>query len=509
MLPEHAVPAVEWKDAVRKPEAFRGKRGPMKQTAWLVQRAALAVVLMVSFYALALGIAAALLLIPYEAYTNDVRLPIKITLVCVALAGTIIWAVLPRFDRFVPPGPQLSAVDSPQLFEVLNGVASSTGQAMPAHVYLVNDVNAFVTQRGGIMGFGSRRVMGIGLPLMQALTVQEFKAVLAHEFGHYHAGDVSIGPWIYKTRAAIGRTIHQLGDGYVQKIFIAYGNLFLRVSHAVSRRQEFIADEVAARAAGAGAMASALRKVHGAAVAFHRYWGAEVSPVLNSGYLPPLASGFAKFVQVESVSANVARSIEAEEAEGQSDPYDTHPPLGERVAALKSQPQGSNGDARPAASLLGDPQRWERRLLAASINEDWARSLKPVAWDKVIETVYVPMWRQGLSENARILSGITLTRLPFAGRFTPTGGVLGESEETALNQLHIVNMAVSLALLDAGWTVSTSPGEEIVFRREGCEVRPFAELMGVAMGKVTPDQWAVRCVELGIDGVVLGGVAKV
>ena len=156
----------------------------MKQTAWLVQRAVLAVVLMVSFYALALGIAGALLWIPYEAYANDVRLPVKLALVCLALAGTIVWAVLPRIDRFVPPGPPLSAVDSPQLFEVLNGVASSTEQSMPAHVYLVNDVNAFVTQRGGVMGFGSRRVMGIGLPLMQSVSVAEFEAIIAHEFGH-------------------------------------------------------------------------------------------------------------------------------------------------------------------------------------------------------------------------------------------------------------------------------------------------------------------------------------
>lgn len=435
------------------------------------------------------------------------RLPVKLALVCVVLAGTIIWAVLPRIDRFVPPGPQLTAVDSPHLFDVLTGVAASTGQAMPAHVYLVNDVNAFVTQRGGIMGVGSRRVMGVGLPLMQALTVQELKAVLAHEFGHYHAGDVRIGPWIYKTRAAIGRTIQQLGDGYLQKIFIAYGNLFLRVTHAVSRRQEFIADEVAARAAGAGPMASALRKVHGAAVAFHRYWGAEVSPVLNSGYLPPLASGFAKFVQAESVSANVARSIAMEEAEGESSPYDTHPPLRERVAALKALSQGTQGDIRPAVSLLGDPQRWERRLLAASINEDWARSLKPLPWDKVIETVYVPMWRQGVKENARLLAGTSVTRLPFAGRFSASGGVLGESEDMALTQLHAVNMALSLALLEAGWSVSTSPGEEIVFRRDAHEVRPFTELMGVATGKVTPEQWAARCSELRIDAVPLTSAA--
>ena len=43
--------------------------------------------------------------------------------------------------------------------------------------------------------------------------------------------------------AAIGRTIEKLSDNVLQKIFVAYGNLFLRVTHAISRRQEFIADE--------------------------------------------------------------------------------------------------------------------------------------------------------------------------------------------------------------------------------------------------------------------------
>ena len=95
-----------------------------------------------------------------------------------------------------------------------------------------------------------------------SITVQEFKAVLAHEFGHYHAGDVKLGPWIYKTRAAMGRTIAHLDGNILQKLFLWYGQLFLRITHAVSRRQEFIADEVAARAAGAGVMMSGLRKVH-------------------------------------------------------------------------------------------------------------------------------------------------------------------------------------------------------------------------------------------------------
>src|SRR2546430_16869096 len=81
---------------------------------------------------------------------------------------------------------------------------------MPTEVSLVADVNAFVTTRGGFMGFGSRRVMGLGLPLLQTLGVRELRAVLAHEFGHYHGGDTKLGPWIYKTRAAIGRTLQGL-----------------------------------------------------------------------------------------------------------------------------------------------------------------------------------------------------------------------------------------------------------------------------------------------------------
>ncbi len=43
-------------------------------------------------------------------------------------------------------------------------------------------------------------------------------------------------------------------------------------------------------------------------------------------------------------------------------------------------------------------------------------------------------------------------------------------------------MTLSPALLDAGWSGTTSPGEEIVFRCDWHEVRVFAELMQVATG---------------------------
>ena len=482
----------------------------MKQTAWLVQRAALAVLLMVSFYALALGVAGALLWIPYEAYSHDVRLPVKIALLCVAGAATIVWAILPRPDRFVAPGPRLARADAPQLFAALEDVARRTQQTMPADVYLVNDVNAFVAQRGGLMGIGSKRVMGVGLPLLQSLTVQEFRAVLAHEFGHYHAGDVKIGPWIYKTRAAIGRTIEKLSGNVLQKIFVGYGHLFLRVTHAVSRRQEFIADEVAGNAAGAAVMASALRKVHGAATAFSDYWRGEVAPVLNSGFLPPISAGFATFVQSDAVASNMAAAVKTAEAEHFFSPFDTHPPLRERVAALQVLPQGLWGDTRPAVMLLGDPQRWERRLLGASINEDWARSLTPLAWEGVVEKVYVPLWRQAVKENAKQLAGTLVSRPAFAGTLADAmaRGRFHDADQANVTRVQLTITALSLALYTNGWQPHTAPGEAIVFRRGEQKIDPAAELMAVATGKIGFDAWAARCVELGIEGLALGEVAR-
>jgi Zn-dependent protease with chaperone function len=480
----------------------------MTTKTWLVQRAALALVLMVSFYVFALAIAAFLLFIPYEAYTHDVRLPVKITLVCVVLAGTIVWSIVPRIDKFVPPGPTVTHRDAPELFAVLTDVAARTDQQMPAEVYLVNDVNAFVTERGGVMGIGSRRVMGIGMPLLQTVTVQELRAILAHEFGHYHAGDVKVGPWIYKTRAAIGRTIHQLSNSVLQKVFVWYGNLFLRITHAVSRQQEFIADAVAARVAGAPAMVSALRKVHGTAGIFHGYWNGEVAPVLNSGYLPPIGEGFAKLVSADTVKKTIAESIRAEEAEGQSNPFDTHPPLRERVAALNAAPDNATHDVRPAVSLLIDPDRWHRPLLSF-VNAEWASSLKPLRWEEVLATIHVPMWRNLVKEHSRWVAGVTASTLPSSGQLSGSlvQHALAEDAQLAFVKVHVMAAALSLALIGAGWTASRTLGESTVFRRDGHELRPFEDVFAIATGKLSPDAWRERCALLGLDSLPLADVA--
>jgi heat shock protein HtpX len=116
----------------------------MSSSPSLAGRAVLAVGLMIGFYILAIAITGALLYIPYAAWTYGGRLHANLVIFCALGAGTILWAILPRPDRFVPPGPPLTPQDHPKLFEVLADIAKATRQEMPAEVYLTAEVNAWV-----------------------------------------------------------------------------------------------------------------------------------------------------------------------------------------------------------------------------------------------------------------------------------------------------------------------------------------------------------------------------
>jgi heat shock protein HtpX len=104
---------------------------------------------------------------------------------------------------------------------------------MPKEVYLIAEVNAWVAQRGGILGVGSRRVVGLGLPLMRILSVAQLRAVLAHEFGHYYGGDTRLGPLVYSMRSAIGRTFYNLAPP-LPRLFMSTAGRCGRIPESLS-----------------------------------------------------------------------------------------------------------------------------------------------------------------------------------------------------------------------------------------------------------------------------------
>jgi heat shock protein HtpX len=477
--------------------------------SFIVARAVLALVLMVGFYALALGIAFGLFWVPYAEVVYAHHITGKLAVVCIAGGATILWAVLPRRDKFTAPGPLLEQAKYPRLFEALEGIARATRQAMPREVYLVPDVNAWVSQRGGLMGFGSRRVMGLGLPLMRILTRSQFSAVLAHEFGHYHGGDTRIGPWIYKTRAAIGRTLASLGhSSWLQAPFRWYGQMFLRITHAVSRRQEFIADELAARTVGAKPLADGLRSVHKVAPAFDAYWHGEYLPVFSAGFLPPLAEGFDQFVKAHHIAEQMDRHLEDQLASA-GDPYDTHPPLKDRIAAITGLPDGpSQPQDPPALSLLEDVSALERELAGQFAGAEYAAGLQAIVWGDVGAQVYLPIWTKLVQANAGRLAGLTPQSLgtvatdphAFGKTLVQISHEPPDDESAAGLANAVTGAALALLLVECGGALRFTPGSDISVGLRGQEVKPFGVLSALNDGGLTAEAWTAQCLELGIVG---------
>ncbi|MFN7972754.1 MAG: M48 family metallopeptidase [Acidobacteriota bacterium] len=442
----------------------------------LAGRAFLAVALMIGFYGLALGLAFGLLYVPYAEAVYLHRLHARLTVICAGGALAILLSILPRPDRFPLPGPQLLRDAHPRLFAELDRIASAVGQRMPAEVYLVPDVNAWLAQRGGIMGLGSRRVMGLGLPMLQALTVSQMRAVLAHEFGHFAGGDTMLGPWVHKTYSAIGRTLatlRQTGSA-LQAPFRWYGRMFLRVTHAVSRHQERQADALAARTMGAQALAGGLVNVHGAAFAYEAYLNQEYFPILGGGLRPPLAAGFLGFMQNPTIHELLSKAVTREVEEGEGNPYDSHPPLAERLDAIeKMSREAPPAEDPPALTLLDGVDALEEALVLMFSNADKALALKPVSWAEVPERFYVPYWENLARRNIGDLDGVTAADLPdLARKLVRRAQNVAQGSHRAtdptMSELVAAGAALTLALRKQGFALTMGPGEPC--RRTGWTV---------------------------------------
>jgi Zn-dependent protease with chaperone function len=464
---------------------------------------------MIGFYLLAIGMAAVLLYIPWAIAEHVHRIPAKVLIFFVGGALVILWSIVPRPDRFEPPGPVLAPDRQGRLFDLIGEVATATGQAMPREVYLVPDVNAWVAVRGGVMGFGSRRVMGLGLPLLQTLSVAELRAVLAHEFGHYHGGDTRLGPWVYKTRAAIARTLSGLSgfSSTLQIPFIWYGNGFLRISHAISRGQELSADQLAARLYGPGPLTSALRMIRRAAAAFPAYWSTEVSPVLAAGYIPPVAGGFERFLATDQVVSAIDAWTRRPETR---DPYDTHPPLDERVAAVLDLPEVDRpAEAGPAIRLVDDLDGLERQLTTMLGAPDAARNIR---WEDVGNAVWVPAWRAAVDGHATVLAGVAIASLVQSA---PTlvrrlGAMLQLEDESPAPEdvrtrvaTSVVGQALGLALHDRGCRIRALPGEPVSFENERGTLAPFQAVDDILLAKIEPEAWRRTCAQFRLEDAVL------
>ncbi|MGN6110175.1 MAG: M48 family metallopeptidase [Kofleriaceae bacterium] len=498
----------------------------------LTFRVVLALVLMAAFYALAVTSAVGLVWLGLKLFSwleyvrgRGIIAVGAAGVVCLVAAGIVVWSVLPRWDRFEPPGPEITEAQHLELFAEIRRVSEATGEQMPAHVYLVLEVNAFVAQRGGIMGIGSRRVMGIGVPLLRTLQVDEMRAVIAHEMGHFYGGDTKLGPWIYKTRGALVRTVFNLArarartEDWIHVMFAVlqapfrwFGIGYMRVTQAISRAQEYSADAVAVRVEGRRAVVEGFKKTHAAALAHELYLRNEVAPLVSRGALPAVGEGFSRYLANERMTKLLDQVVAAEMTEGTGDPYDSHPPLRERIeAAQRIDGPERAPEPRRAIELLRDPEAFETEEIARRVET----TLERIAWSDTAP-LWIASWRKEVAEAKGVLAGLRPGDVPIddraiydlAIRQHGNEQVSGATEDDLRGWwFHLVGAALSVVLVDDGFEVTTGPGEPFQFTRGEVVLEPFLELNKLGQKELSRDDWRAIWEKLYLGDVDLGAAA--
>jgi Zn-dependent protease with chaperone function len=332
--------------------------------------AALAVGMLVGYFVLAVALVAGLGWLAFEAVTGPGTAAIggKLGLVTGVVAVAVLRAafVVERRGQDAQDGVLVSRQDEPELWALIDEVSAELGVPAPDDLRLVEDVNAFVHQDTRLLGLvGGRRHMGIGLPLLHVLTVDQLRGVIGHELGHYAGGDTRVSALVHRAGATIARTSQHLGpQSHLGGLFAAYARLYSRVSLRVRRRQELRADAGSVRVVGREAHVRALVEVRAAAAAWDFFVSRYVVPLWQAGAAPrDLYAGYRRLLdeptrqsQLDEVRASATQSEP-------DDPYDSHPSLAARVQHVGQLPdRDAPGDDRPARTLLRDAPAAERQV---------------------------------------------------------------------------------------------------------------------------------------------------
>ena len=442
---------------------------------------------------------------------------------------TILWSLMPRRNKVQIQGVPIDLSKERRLGGLIEEIAAALKEPTPSEIYLIGDANAFVVEAGGGISSSKRRIMALGLPLLQMLTISQFRAVLAHEFAHYYAGDTRLGPWVYNARRTMARAYENLGKksdvlSFLTRYIVVagpylllmgamrmYWKAFMRLTQFLSRNQEYRSDELACYIAGSQPLIEGLQNIHRCQAAQGWYWNAFVLPVAGGGYQPPIADGFLRFMNAAHIAKATSDSLSKQMEETETNPFDTHPPMNKRVerAQLLDRPVPASGDqengSNPMISLIDDLAPLETSLLQKAVPNLANSQLKPMNWENAGMDVYVPSWRLQIANFLPLLSTKTLSALPgvvadlksISDKVMNPPGILLNRTQRDAKASEILSCALAVALLDRGWKLYMQPGT-FNLTNNGKKIDPGAVIPAIRSGKLSTQQWESLCAESGI-----------
>ncbi|QFR00009.1 M48 family metalloprotease [Streptomyces phaeolivaceus] len=393
-------------------------------------RALRALVLLAGFHLLGVTLLAALagadyLLHLHAPWGVAVKLYVVSALLAVPLVRGLFMLRTPKGEE--PPGLPVTEAEEPGLWRAVRESADRVGTRAPARIVLTADVNAAVAEDARLLGLlPGRRRLYLGVPLLQGLTEAQLRAVLAHELGHYSNADTRHAAITVRCRAQVLRAIRhfeELADrsagrerarqekknakaaakgkktGEIDtrhvgltyralaKLYMAYAKLYIRATLAGARRQEYAADDASVHVAGRDATASALREIPVLDTAYDFYMNSYATLGAEARLMPPRGEFFGGYGRLLSGRQLELVGLRTELPTEPASPYDSHPPIADRVARIEALPADGRADeARGAAiGLLADPDRVLVALEDAVLTENVLGFRRTADWPELLD----------------------------------------------------------------------------------------------------------------------------
>ncbi len=191
------------------------------------------------------------------------HIPIKLILLLVVGGCLTIYAMIRSLVLkvdYADPGRELKESEAPSLFAMTKEVASTMNTRPIDEIRITPETDLAVYETGTRrekMNDKGKRILILGTGVLKDFKQNDFKAVLAHEYGHFAHRDTAGGAVALRVRNDMSK--------YMQSLYYAgqavwwnlafwflrlYNFIFFRISNGATRLQEILADRVAAQTYG-------------------------------------------------------------------------------------------------------------------------------------------------------------------------------------------------------------------------------------------------------------------
>jgi Zn-dependent protease with chaperone function len=300
---------------------------------------------------------------------------------------------------------EVTEKEQPELFAFIRRLCQDTRAPFPHRVYLLPEVTAAVAFDESFVNLlvPSKKNLIIGLGLVNRLNLAEFKAVLAHEFGHFSQNSMRLGSYVYTSNRIIADIV--FARDWLDDLVAAATRIDLRISVFVwvfqgglwvvrkglhylfrainfanvslSRQMEYNADRVAASVTGSDPLIFALARLDFASETLGQAWGDLMAAADHGRYSRDVyyhqtkAAEFLKakrgdptLGEVPELPADPTQTVQVFKPEDTRVPamWATHPANPEREANAKALYFRGPADDRPAWALFRDEPAVRERM---------------------------------------------------------------------------------------------------------------------------------------------------